>query len=301
MKRFAMLATTAAIILAAAVAPATATAANLVPRHGVLWGAFPNEPSGVAGLQARVGRKLAVYIKYEPWTFSHWKDFKGPLHHRRVPIISWSAAPTTSAAAIASGSQDRIILRAAKHLKALRKPLFLRPFYEFDQPAGHPRNIGSPATVIAAWRHTFRLFRSAGAANVRFVWSPMAFDFANHTAQAFWPGRRYLNWIGPDGYNFPGKTWNSWPAIFNTAYKFSLKHHVPMMIPEVASPVNDPRTPGWITKGAKWIHHHTGVKSVTWFDSISPKGYNFQVMTNRATLKAFRAWGRRRYFHAFAH
>ena len=44
--------------------------------------------------EARVGRKLAVYIKYEPWTFSHWKDFKGPLHHRRVPIISWSAAPT---------------------------------------------------------------------------------------------------------------------------------------------------------------------------------------------------------------
>jgi mannan endo-1,4-beta-mannosidase len=301
MKRFAMLATTAAIVLAAAVAPATANAANLVPRHGVLWGAFPNEPSGVAGLQARVGRKLAVYIKYEPWTFSHWKNFNRPLHHHRVPIISWSAAPTTNAAAIANGSQDKIILRAAKHLKALKHPLFLRPFYEFDQPSGHPRNIGTPATVIAAWRRTFRLFRSAGAANVRFVWSPMAFDFANHTAQQFWPGRRFLNWIGPDGYNFPGKTWNSWPEIFNTAYKFSLAHNVPMMIPEVASPVNDPRTPGWITKGAKWIRHHTGVKSVTWFDSISPKGYNFQVMTNRATLKAFRAWGKRRFFHAFAH
>jgi hypothetical protein len=299
MTRFAMLVITAALVATAA-AQATAGAANLVPRHGVLWGAFPNERSGVAGLQNRVGRNLAVYIKYEPWTFSHWKHFKKPLAHRRVPIISWSAAPTTTAAAIAGGSQDRIILRAAKQLKALRHPLFLRPFYEFDQPAGHPRQIGSPAAVVAAWRHTFRLFRAAGAANVRFVWSPMAFDFAKHIAQRFWPGRNYVNWIGPDGYNFPGKKWHSWKYIFGRAYKFSLKHHAPMMIPEVAAPVNDPRTPGWIRKGAKWIRHHTAVKSVTWFDSISPKGYNFQVMTNKATLKAFRKWGAKRYFHAFA-
>jgi hypothetical protein len=35
---------------------------------------------------------------------------------------------------------------------------------------------------------------------------------------------------------------------------------------------------------------------VSYFDSRSPKGYNFGVMTNRGTLAAFRAWGLRPYF-----
>jgi hypothetical protein len=39
------------------------------------------------------------------------------------------------------------------------------------------------------------------------------------------------------------------------------------------------------------------VHAVSYFDSTSPKGYNFKVTTNASTLAAFRAWGLRKYFH----
>ena len=69
-----------------------------------------------------------------------------------------------------------------------------------------------------------------------------------------------------------------------------------MMIPETASPANDPRTPGWMADGADWIQSHPDVKSVNYFDSISPKGYDFRVTRNAKTLAAYRAWGRLPHF-----
>ena len=50
-----------------------------------------------------------------------------------------------------------------------------------------------------------------------------------------------------------------------------------MMIAETASPAADPRTPAWMAGAAKWIRHHTLVHAVSYFDSTSPKGYNFEV------------------------
>jgi hypothetical protein len=283
----------------AAAAPQLAQAARppAVPAHGALWGAFPNEPGGIARLQGRVGRRLAIINRYVPWTFSHWSAIGDYLRGGHLPMVSWSAAPTTTAAAIANGSQDAVIQRAAAGLKALHGRVFLRAFYEFDQPHGHPRYIGSPAEVRAAFRRLHHIFRVAGATNVRIVWCPMAFDFQHGIARSFWPGNKYVNWVGTDGYNFPGKTWRSFGAIFSNAYRFAVGHGKRMVIAEVASPAADPRTPKWMLAGARWIHHHPLIHAVSYFDSTSPKGYNFQVASNRHTLAAFRAWGLRRWFH----
>jgi hypothetical protein len=286
-------------LLSALVAAAPAQAVNppAVPTHGALWGAFPNEPGGIAALQKRVGRRLAVVNRYVPWDFSSWSDIGTYLGEGHLPLVSWSAAPVTTASAIANGSQDAVIHAAAVALKHAGGRVFLRPFYEFDQPQGHPRYIGTPSQVIAAWRHLWRIFQAAGATNVRLVWCPMAFDFGGGVAASFWPGKTYVNWVGADGYNFPGQTWHSFRDIFQDAYHFARIHGKRMFIAETASPAADPRTPGWMVGAAKWIHHHTYVHAVSYFDSTSPKGYNFQVASNSRTLAAFRAWGLRRYFH----
>jgi hypothetical protein len=91
-----------------AAAPAQAVAPPAVPTHGALWGAFPNEPGGIAALQQRVGRRLAIVKRYVPWTFISWSDVSTYLRGGHLPLISWSAAPDTTAAAIASGIQDAI-------------------------------------------------------------------------------------------------------------------------------------------------------------------------------------------------
>jgi hypothetical protein len=285
-------------VSSALIAAATAQAVTppVVPVHGALWGAFPNEPGGVARLQARVGRRLAIVNRYVPWTFTNWSEIATYLRGGHLPLVSWSAAPDTTAAAIASGSQDTVIRTAALVLKHAGGRVFLRPFYEFDQPHGHPRYIGTPAEVVAAWRRLAGIFHAAGARNVRLVWCPMAFDFQGGIAGSFWPGDRYVNWVGADGYNFPGATWHSFRDIFQGAYHFAYVHQKRMVIAETASPASDPRTPGWMVGAAKWIRHHGYVHAVSYFDSTSPKGYNFEVASDSSTLAAFRAWGLRRYF-----
>lgn len=285
------------VALLAAAAPAQAVTPPVVPTHGALWGAFPNEPGGIPALQARVGRRLAIVNRYVPWDFSNWSSISDYLKTGHLPMVSWSAAPMTTASAIASGSQDSVIIAAARALRHAGGRVFLRPFYEFDQPPGHPRYIGTPSEVVAAWRRLANIFHSVGATNVRLVWCPMASDFHDGIAGAFYPGDRYVNWVGADGYNFPGKTWRPFKDIFQRAYHFSYIHAKRMIIAETASPAADPRTPGWMVGAAKWIRHHTYVHAVSYFDSTSPKGFNFQVATNAATLRAFRAWGLRRYFH----
>jgi hypothetical protein len=296
MRRASLVAVVVVAVLAAA-APAQAVKPPSVPTRGALWGAFPNEPGGIAALQSHVGRRLAIVHRYVPWDFSNWSSISDYLKTGHLPLVSWSAAPKTTAAAIASGSQDAVIIAAAKALKHAGGRVFLRPFYEFDQPRGHPRYIGSPREVVAAWRRLAHIFHAVGAKNVRLVWCPMAFDFHDGIAGSFYPGNRYVNWVGADGYNFPGKTWRSFKAIFRRAYHFSYVHGKRMMIAETAAPAADPRTPKWMAGAAKWIHHHTYVHAVAYFDSTSPKGYNFRVTTNARTLAAFRAWGLRRYFH----
>lgn len=294
MRRLCLLVALVCTLLAAA--PAQAVKPPVVPVHGALWGAFPNEAGGIAALQSRVGRRLAIVNRYVPWTFARWSEISAYLRGGHLPMVSWSAAPHTTAAAIASGSQDAVIHAAAVALKHAGGRVFLRPFYEFDQPHGHPRYIGTPSEVIAAWRRLANIFHAAGARNVRLVWCPMAFDFQGGIAASFWPGNRYVNWVGADGYNFPGSTWHSFHDIFQGAYHFADVHQKRMIIAETASPAADPRTPGWMAGAAKWIRHHGYVHAVSYFDSTSPKGYNFEVTTNRSTLAAFRAWGLRRYF-----
>jgi hypothetical protein len=271
---------------------------NGVPASGALWGAFPNQPGGLATLEQKVGRKLAIVNRYVPWDFTGWSDFRPEVQNHQVPLISWSAAPQTTAAAIAAGHSDAQITSAATQLKALGGMVLLRPFYEFDQPAGHPRNIGSASAVIAAWKRVYTLFRAAGASNVRLVWCPMSFDFPDGVAQRFWPGASYVDWVGADGYNFPGATWRTFGAIFAGAYSFAVGQKKPLIVAETASPANDPRTPSWMAGAAAWGATHGDLKAVSYFDSTSPKGYDFRVTSNAKTLAAFAAWGRTTYFGA---
>ena len=271
------------LILAVLAAPASAAAANV--------GAFPNETGGAAALQQHLGTTLPIDGHYVPWDFTSWANKVAPdKADGSTPMLSWSAAPLTTAAAIASGSQDTRIRAAASALKATGITIDLRPFDEFDQPKGHPRNIGSATDLIAAWRHTWSIFQSVGATNVRFIWCPMSFDYASGVAQKFWPGAGYVDYVGADGYNFPGQKWRPFGDIFASAYAFSVAQGRPFFIAETASVGSDPRTPSWISGAAQWVASSPNVAAVVYFDSMSPKGYDFRLYAHAAAFAAYKAW-----------
>lgn len=90
--------------------------------------------------ELHAGDRLAIDDHHASWTYHSWAYATGnDAAAGRMPLFSWSAAPRTTAAAIASGSQDSVIVAAATATAATGRPIYLRPFYEFDQPVGHPR------------------------------------------------------------------------------------------------------------------------------------------------------------------
>ena len=289
----------AALALAAAVSLAVAApaalAGSIVPASGVYLGAFANEPGGITTLETAIGRNLALDRTYVPWTFTGWANRIAPDKAAgRIPELAWTAAPTTTAAAIAAGTQDRVILAAARAMRDSGTQIMLVPWYEFDQPRGHKRFIGGPKRVIAAWRHMVRLFRAVGATNVHFVWTPMAYDFgpyANVDAAAFYPGNAYVHWIGADAYNFPGAPFRTQAELLDPALAFAHKHKKPFIVGETASLSSNAQTPTWIEAYGSWAALHPHVKAITYFDSISPKGNDFRLIAHPSVLAAFAALG----------
>jgi hypothetical protein len=291
--------TLAAFALAAtvslAVAAPAAFAGSIVPASGVYLGAFANEPGGITTLESDIGRTLALDRTYVPWTFTGWANRIAPDKAAgRIPELAWSAAPTTTAAAVAAGTQDRVILAAARAMRDSGTQIMLVPWYEFDQPRGHKRFIGGPKRVVAAWRHMVRLFRAVGATNVHFVWTPMAYDFGPYAkvdAASFYPGNDYVHWIGADAYNLPGAPFRTQAELLDPVVAFAHKHQKPFIVGETASLSSNAETPAWIEAYGSWAAQHPQVKAMTYFDSMSPKGNDFRLIAYSAALAAFTALG----------
>ena len=296
MRRRLALAIVAALAVASAqAAPAAARRHSITPSSGVYLGAFANESGGIDALEAAIGRSLALDRSYVPWTFTGWARRVAPdAAAGRIPELAWSAAPATKARAIAAGMQDGLIRAAARAMRAARIQILLVPWYEFDQPKGHPRHIGKPAMVVAAWRRMVGIFRTVGATNVHFAWTLMAFDFGPYAkidARRFYPGNRYVDWIGADAYNFPTAPFRTQSELLNHAVRFATDHRKPFLVGETASLGDLAATPAWIQAFSAWVAAHPTVKGITYFDSVSPKGYDFRLIAHPAALAAFSALG----------
>ncbi len=290
-----LLVAVAALAAALAAAAPAALATSIIPSSGAYLGAFANEPGGITTLESDMGRTLALDRSYMPWTFTGWAKRIAPdVAAGRIPELAWSAAPTTTAAAIASGSQDKVITAAAKAMRATGAQILLVPWYEFDQPKGHPRFIGGPKRVRVAWRRMFDIFQKVGATNVHLVWTPMAYDFGPHAkvdAASFYPGDAYVHWIGADAYNLPGAPFRAQADLLNPAVAFATLHRKPFLVGETASLTALASTPAWIEAYGAWAALHPAVKAINFFDSISPKGNDFRLIAYPAALSAFTALG----------
>ena len=67
---------------------------------------------------------------------------------------------------------------------------------------------------MAAWRHIVTLFRSQGADNVTWLWTINADRPGTGPIASWWPGARYVSWVGIDGYYYrPSDTFTS---VFGT-------------------------------------------------------------------------------------
>ena len=140
----------------------TAPATDAVSAPPVLFGAWvqqgsaPTHADAVRALEARLGFTLGIDNHYRPWTNTFWRDEQDDIASGRTPMVSWTGQGTT-AAAIASGSQDANITRVADAVKALGSRVLVRFAYEMDQPKSGPRYLGSPAAAARSSSSAFEM------------------------------------------------------------------------------------------------------------------------------------------------
>ena len=288
-------------------------ASSLAPARGALFGASV-QASGYSGADAAqaavvaferaIGRTLAINNLYVPWNgpmpsaIARWDLARGTL-----PMISWAGA---GAGRIAAGADDSTIRAAALQLKALRAPVLLRWFAEMDLRQSRAY-AGSPVTFVAAWQRIHLIFRRAGATNVRWVWCPNISGFARETAQAYYPGNAYVDWICADGYNWapelPGASWTSFREIFAPFYQWGRAVGKPMLIGEFGTVEGAPGAKAaWYTQADRALRaQFPAIRAVVYFESDHQnfgRYFNWKVTTSQSALTAFRAFAHDPYFSA---
>jgi beta-mannanase len=249
-------------------------------------------------LEGALGRKLDVAHYYYNWGayFPTWRE-RWHSRNGRIPMISWDAYST---AAIANGSQDRVIRARATGIRNFSKPVFIRWFWEPDA-SDESHLIASPASYIAAWRRIVHIFRSQGATNASFVWCPTAWGFASGEAQRFYPGDRYVDWVCSDPYNWaPGRSgaeWRSLASAIRPFYRWGERTHKPMMLGEWGSQERGAGEKAhWLRRAAFVLKHRfPKIRAVFYFDSHTK--YNWKIDTSRSSFRAFKDISRRAFFN----
>jgi hypothetical protein len=195
---------------------------------------------------------------------------------------------------IATGHYDRYIRAAADSAAAWGKPILLRFAHEMNgdwYPWGRGSSGNTPATYKAAWRHLVEIFRSAGAHNVKWVWSPNVEGGGKYPFQPFYPGNRWVDWVGLDGFNWARTgEWQSFTDLFGDSYETLARiTHRPVIIAETGSSESGGDKAAWVSSALRReLPRFSRIRAVVWF-SDPVNGVDFRIDSSTDSLKAFRS------------
>jgi cellulose synthase (UDP-forming) len=117
---------------------------------------------------------------------------------RRVPLVTIEPMPTgvetmTVLDRVVSGQADAELALLAQVVRVYDPQIVLiRWAHEMDLNLLYPWSSNDPALYRAAFRHVVEVFRSEGATNVRWVWSPAG----QGNALAYYPGDDVVDYVG---------------------------------------------------------------------------------------------------------
>jgi hypothetical protein len=286
------------VLLALALAQPGSAAASSRPLY---WGAWigsqltgeeaPWDMDAAQQFEAKVDRGLSLIEFSAPFASCepgcHFNRFPlTPLEsirrHGAIPLFSWNSGASGGGdqskfglAELRAGRYDRYIRYFARNAKAWGWPFFLRFNWEMNGawfPWGAGTNDNQPGEFILAWRHVHRIFEEVGATNVTWVWCP----FVGTDLRQFYPGDRYVDWTGLDGYNWGpesplGLPWRTFDELFAASYRrvARIAPDKPMMVGEVASSGSDERRATWIREMFGALRGgYRRVGALVWFDKI---------------------------------
>ena len=288
--------------------------AKLTPNCGALWGAYslhggPDPGSAVKNLEAKLGRKLDVSLRYHDfstsfpgvWPDRHEQDLS---NGGRILFASWQSqiyATQTPLrwADIAAGKYDSTIVRpTADRVKAFGKPMFISFDAEFELRMAKG---GTTAEYVAAWRHIVDVFRSRGATNAVWVWVSTGHLGGTYpqTIKSAYPGDSYVDWVGYDPYNFykcNGAPWETFEQSVAGTYSWLMANGFgdkPFFLSEYGTQfdsANPTRAQAWHRSIPDVLRKYPNIKGLSRFDSDG--GCHVYIDSGTGMLSAFAEAGR---------
>jgi hypothetical protein len=196
------------------------------------WGSKPEQRFPAMQAKAILDVGSIPCITWEPWLTDFSKD--------ELPNIVTDVKKRDKHGlrAIANGDYDIYIDKWADEVKALGKLIFVRLGHEMNDPYRYPwgPQNNKPEDFVAAWKHVVNRFRSTGATNAIWVWSPHpAYSYFDY----YYPGDEFVDWVGIGALNYGNvATWGKWwtfDEIFGNYYAQLSKYKKPIMISEFGS------------------------------------------------------------------
>jgi len=118
---------------------------------------------------------------------------------------------------------DRYIRESAAAAREWGRPILVRFAHEMNgdwYPWGRGVEGNSSFRFRAVWRRIVRLFREQGADNVQWVWTPNVNTGGELPFRDLYPGDRWVDWVGFDGFNWAqAGEWSSFTAIVDNTYE----------------------------------------------------------------------------------
>jgi mannan endo-1,4-beta-mannosidase len=211
---------------------------------GVYYGNQGWKMDQVRHMEEWQGKKHAVVNLFTNWcnrTKTMDDLFKQQLiniwNNQNVPMITWepflcsaSQTPADVEVKAAAGTYDSYLGAWADRLKVyLSGPdgrygtsddrrAYLRLGHEMNgdwYPWGAAVGNNSPDDFVAMWRHVRGIFdaRQLDSSRVQWVWVVNHTDNGGFTAEQYYPGDNFVDWVGIDGYNWgTSQSWSSWKS-----------------------------------------------------------------------------------------
>ncbi|MEU0136652.1 glycosyl hydrolase [Streptomyces sp. NPDC006296] len=265
-------------------------AAPLVPPEGAWLGHYYGNGT-VEETDARIGTTPKIHLTYYGWEddWSASGTTRDDLGDDRIPLVNWEPFDVDFDD-IVDGSLDATIEKQADGAKELGEPFFLDFAAEMNEEEGWGGH--DPELYIAAYRHIHDIFEQRGASNVVWVWAPNVTDSPDAPdTMAYYPGDRYVDWTGVDGYNWgtsdPDFEWQSFTDRFRDIYGTLAETGKPIIIGETASDEAGGSKADWIDEIVPGLKDEFPlIKALVWFDV--DKERHWQIDSSPESLDAYR-------------
>jgi hypothetical protein len=233
-----------------------------------------------------------------------------PLSARPVIVISWMPQNGKLAlgcnrdypggippAYIAAGACDTYIRNYARGIKLMPERIILRFAFEMSllNAKYWPFHFNQgPGDFVAMWRHVHDIFREEGVTNVEWLWAP-SFDSnpkdAWNNSNLYYPGNDYVDWVGPDGYNWwygqnPHWAWVWYNDMFlNVSKDFACRYPKPQIVHEISG-ADGPGTPNkasWIQDAFQQMPSYPFLRAFLWLNDYAfdtPGQADFRVTSS---------------------